>query len=48
MKTVLSEKKFNDSEKAIAMLTSASLILKKMPKEQQKDKLKKFIARYNY
>lgn len=40
--------KFKDSEKAIAMLATASLVLKKMPKEQIKDKLKKFIKRYNY
>ncbi len=30
------------------MLATASLILKKMPKQQIKDKLKKFIKRYNY
>lgn len=30
------------------MLATASLVLKKMPKEEIKDKLKKFIKRYNY
>ena len=49
MKTVENKSKFLFSEKAIAMLTTASLILKKMPKEAVlKEKLKKFIRRYNY
>ena len=39
--------KFNHSLKAIAMLTQASLILKKMPTPELKDKLLKFIRRYN-
>ena len=30
------------------MLSTASLVLKKMPKEEIKDKLKKFIKRYNF
>lgn len=30
------------------MLANASLILKKMPKEEMKDKLKKFIKRFNH
>lgn len=39
--------KFNHSMKAIAMLTQASLILKKMPSPNLKEKLQKFIKRYN-
>lgn len=39
--------KFTNSEKAISMLTTASLVLKKLPKEEIKDQLKKFIKRYN-
>jgi hypothetical protein len=39
--------KFNHSMKAIAMLTQASLILKKMPSPNLKEKLQKFIRRYN-
>lgn len=39
--------KFTHSLKAIAMLTEASLTLKKMPKEDQKAKLQRFIQRFN-
>lgn len=48
MENVPDEDKFKSSEKAISMLATASLVLKKMPKEEIKDKLKKFIKRYNY
>ena len=36
VETVTDSAKFVQSEKAIAMLTTASLVLKKMPKEEQK------------
>lgn len=47
IKHVKNMTKFNHSMKAIAMLTQASLILKKMPKSNLKEKLQKFIRRYN-
>lgn len=47
IKHVKNMTKFNHSLKAIAMLTQASLILKKMPTTELKEKLLKFIRRYN-
>lgn len=47
IKHVKNMTKFNHSMKAIAMLTQASLILKKMPSPNLKEKLQKFIRRYN-
>ena len=39
---------FTKSLEAIAMLTEASLILKMIPEDSQKEKLKKFIKRFNH
>ena len=45
--TISNKSKFNLSEKAIAMLTTGSLLLKKMPKDDLKILLKRFIKKYN-
>lgn len=44
---VKSKNTFNHALKAIAMLTQASLTLKKMPPSTLADKLKHFIKRFN-
>ena len=44
----MDKKQFNHSEKAFAMITTASLILKTMPEGDLKKKLKKFIVKFNF